>query len=77
MKPIEKLTRLKPGDEVNVVNGSATAMRVKVVTACGTETVCDLHPGAEVHLKVGTASADIIIVGTDENYTGLRLVPRS
>jgi hypothetical protein len=40
------LSELKPADEVNFINGSQGVIRIKLVTAWGTETVCSLRPGA-------------------------------
>jgi len=65
---------LKPGDHLNIINRGATALRVKIVTACGTETLAGLHPGAKLELTVGTSPARVDVLDVDENYTGLRLV---
>jgi hypothetical protein len=65
---------LRPGDQMNFINGGAKAIRVKVVTACGTETVSDLHPGAQVQLTVGTSPARVYLLDVDDDYTGLRIV---
>lgn len=65
---------VRPGDQLNFINDGADAIRIKVVTACGTETVADLHPGAEVQLTVGTSPARVFILNVDDDYTGLRIV---
>jgi hypothetical protein len=59
---------------MNFINGGAKAIRIKVVTACGTETVSDLHPGAEVHLTVGASPVSVELLNVDDDYTGLRVV---
>jgi hypothetical protein len=64
---------VKPGDQVNFTNGLFKAMRVRVVTACGTETVCDLHPGARLEMTVGKASANVYLESA-EDYDGLKIV---
>jgi hypothetical protein len=75
MQPGEsKSYQLRPGDQMNFINGGAKAIRVKIVTACGTETVSDLHPGAEVHLTVGTSPVRVELLNVDDDYTGLRIV---
>jgi hypothetical protein len=75
MQPGEsKSYQLRPGDQMNFINGGAKAIRVKIITACGTETVSDLHPGAEVHLTVGTSPARVFLLDVDDDYTGLRIV---
>jgi hypothetical protein len=65
---------LRPGDQLHFVNARETAIQIKVATACGTETLIDLHPGAKVQVTVGTMMANIYIMGTDEDYTGLQVV---
>ena len=65
---------VRPGDQMNFINGGAKAIRIKVVTACGTETVSDLHPGAEVQVTVGTSPANVYLLNVDDDYTGLRIV---
>lgn len=59
---------------MNFINGGAKAIRIKVVTACGMETISDLHPGAKVQLTVGTSPARVYFLDVDDDYTGLRLV---
>jgi hypothetical protein len=64
---------VKPGDQMNFANGLSKAMRVRVVTACETEIVCDLHPGARLEMTVGTASANVYLE-SGEDYDGLKIV---
>jgi hypothetical protein len=64
----------RPGDQMNLINGGAKAIRLKVVTACGTATIYDLHPGGEVQLTVGTSPASVYLLNVDDDYTGLRIV---
>jgi hypothetical protein len=66
---------LKPGERMNFINEQHTAIRVRVVTACGTETVSTLHPGARLEMTVGRSAATVYIVADDDHYTGLELVP--
>ncbi len=40
--------QVQPGDKFNFVNGDTVAIRIKVITACGTETISTLHPGADL-----------------------------
>jgi hypothetical protein len=64
----------QPGDRINIINETPKAYRVKVVTACGTETLVSLHPGARLELTAGTSPADIHFLDVDEGNAGLRLV---
>lgn len=66
--------RLRPGNEMNFINGREKAIRIKVVTACGTEAITDLHPGAKVQVTVGTSPATVYLDDVDDDYTGLRIV---
>lgn len=66
--------KLQPGDRLNFINDGAAAIRIKVVTACGTETISALPPGARLEMTVGTSGASVYILDADESYTGLRLV---
>ena len=66
--------KMRPGDQVNFINGGAEATRVRIVTACGAEMVSDLHPGAEVHLTVGTSPVRVDLLNVDDDYTGLKIV---
>jgi hypothetical protein len=68
-----KAHSLKPGDQINFTNGLDRAMRVRVVTACQTEIVCDLHPGARLEMTVGTADATVNLESGDD-YDGLKIV---
>jgi hypothetical protein len=64
----------RAGDQLNFTNEGEAAVRIKVVTACGTETLVDLHPGAKVQVTVGASPVRVDILGGDENYTGLAIV---
>ena len=77
MKPGEARSyQVRPGDTMNFINDGAKAIRIKIVTTCGTETISDLHPGAKVQLTVGTSPANVYLlnVDDDDDYTGLRVV---
>ena len=65
---------LQPGDRVNFVNHLSKAIRVRVVTSCGTETISALHPGAGLDMTVGTSGARIDILDAEEGCNGLRVV---
>jgi hypothetical protein len=59
-QPVERT--LRPGDEMHFINETGKALQIKVVMACGTETVCDLPPGARFDMTVRTHDASVYIV---------------
>jgi hypothetical protein len=65
---------LKPGDEMNIRNGSNAPLRLKVTTQCGTEVETELHPGAALRLQVGNAGANVEILDPSEPFNGIRAV---
>ena len=65
---------LQPGDRVNLVNHQPTAIRIRVVTSCGTETMSSLYPGAGLDMKVGTSGVRIYILDGEEGYNGLQII---
>ncbi len=65
---------LQPGDRVNFVNFLPTAIRIRVVTLCGTETISALHLGAGLDMTVGTRGVRIDILDAEEGYNGLRVI---
>jgi len=64
---------LQPGNRVNFVNHLPTAIRIRVVTLCGAETISALHPSAGLDMMVGTSSVRIDFWDAEEGYNGLRV----
>ncbi len=73
MTDVAQTQRLNRGDQLHFVNDGNKGIRVKVVTACGTESISTLHPGACLEITVGTSSVNVYILATGNGHAGLRL----
>src|SRR4030095_2925215 len=58
---------VSPGDQFAFTNALTKAIRIRIVTACGAETIADLHPGARVQLTVGASPVNVYLLSADQD----------
>lgn len=66
--------KMNPGDKMNFINQQGKAIRIKIVTADGTEIESNLHPGASLEMTIGNQPANVFLFDSDQKYENFEIV---
>ncbi len=59
MEAAARSFEVERGEQIGILNNTASAIRVRVVTVCGTQTATSLYPGGRLDVTAGASPVSI------------------